>query len=378
MPPARAGATAHPRLQRATSSRTCAPRAASSRTRSRTRARSSKRPTSGSSSARGATSSSRSSSASRSARSLLASLIFLKWVFVALRPRRLRSLGMFEFSRALHRRPVAGSIWSRSWSIGVRPRAVGFFVEPLAALGRRVRGRRPRRSSGACRADGRARTAGRTVTCSATCSSPASSSSTCPFLDEPVPHPAAPGRRPMVGARVHHRRGRVRHRRVRGGLAFGQHPMAPRISPKKTWEGFAGAAVAALIAGVLLALFMLGLPWWTGLVFGAVDPRDGDRRRPRRVDDQARPRHQGHELVAARSRRSAGPPRLDPAVRRRLRSPCSTCSLLWRPDDDTSETPTITFPETPRRPRQGVREALRSTRSSLRAREAFEAERASR
>jgi hypothetical protein len=24
------------------------------------------------------------------------------------------------------------------------------------------------------------------------------------------------------------------------GLAFGSHPMAPRISPKKTWEGFAG------------------------------------------------------------------------------------------------------------------------------------------
>jgi len=54
------------------------------------------------------------------------------------------------------------------------------------------------------------------------------------------------------------------------GLAFGKHPMAPRISPKKTWEGFGGAALAALIAGVLLSLFMLGLPWWTGLVIGAV------------------------------------------------------------------------------------------------------------
>lgn len=54
------------------------------------------------------------------------------------------------------------------------------------------------------------------------------------------------------------------------GLSFGKHPMAPRISPKKTWEGFAGAALAALIAGVLLALFMLGLPWWTGLIIGAV------------------------------------------------------------------------------------------------------------
>ncbi len=41
------------------------------------------------------------------------------------------------------------------------------------------------------------------------------------------------------------------------GLAFGKHPMAPRISPKKTWEGFAGAVIASVAAGVLLALFML-------------------------------------------------------------------------------------------------------------------------
>lgn len=54
------------------------------------------------------------------------------------------------------------------------------------------------------------------------------------------------------------------------GLAFGRHPMAPRISPKKTWEGFAGAALAALVAGVLLGIFMLHIPWWAGLVFGAV------------------------------------------------------------------------------------------------------------
>ncbi|WP_368496781.1 phosphatidate cytidylyltransferase [Herbiconiux sp. A18JL235] len=54
------------------------------------------------------------------------------------------------------------------------------------------------------------------------------------------------------------------------GLNFGKHPMAPTISPKKTWEGLAGAVAAALIGGVLLALFVLGQPWWVGLVFGAV------------------------------------------------------------------------------------------------------------
>lgn len=53
------------------------------------------------------------------------------------------------------------------------------------------------------------------------------------------------------------------------GLTLGRHPMAPRISPKKTWEGFIGATVVALAAGVLLAIYMLGLPWWAGLIFGA-------------------------------------------------------------------------------------------------------------
>lgn len=57
------------------------------------------------------------------------------------------------------------------------------------------------------------------------------------------------------------------------GLTLGRgsdHRMAPRISPNKTWEGFAGAVVGALVAGVLLGVFMLAVPWWAGLVFGAV------------------------------------------------------------------------------------------------------------
>lgn len=54
------------------------------------------------------------------------------------------------------------------------------------------------------------------------------------------------------------------------GLSFGRHPMAPKISPKKTWEGFAGAVAASAIAGVLLAIFLLGLDWWMGIVIGVV------------------------------------------------------------------------------------------------------------
>lgn len=52
------------------------------------------------------------------------------------------------------------------------------------------------------------------------------------------------------------------------GLLAGRHPMAPKISPKKTWEGFAGSLLAAVIAGVLVALFMIGQPWTVGLLFG--------------------------------------------------------------------------------------------------------------
>lgn len=54
------------------------------------------------------------------------------------------------------------------------------------------------------------------------------------------------------------------------GLNFGKHPMAPKISPKKTWEGFAGAGVFAITAGILLSIFMLGQPWWFGVIFGTI------------------------------------------------------------------------------------------------------------
>lgn len=52
------------------------------------------------------------------------------------------------------------------------------------------------------------------------------------------------------------------------GVTIGKHPMAPKISPKKTWEGFGGAGVTAVITGVILAIFMLDTPWWVGVVFG--------------------------------------------------------------------------------------------------------------
>ncbi|WP_394942308.1 phosphatidate cytidylyltransferase [Psychromicrobium sp. YIM B11713] len=50
------------------------------------------------------------------------------------------------------------------------------------------------------------------------------------------------------------------------GALLGKHPMAPKISPKKSWEGFAGSVVGALIIGVLASIFLLGEPFWFGLI----------------------------------------------------------------------------------------------------------------
>ncbi|MDT4988592.1 MAG: phosphatidate cytidylyltransferase, partial [Micromonosporaceae bacterium] len=52
------------------------------------------------------------------------------------------------------------------------------------------------------------------------------------------------------------------------GVLFGRHPMAPSVSPKKTWEGFAGSLVASAVGGALLLYLMLGVAPWYGAVFG--------------------------------------------------------------------------------------------------------------
>ncbi|UOQ55776.1 phosphatidate cytidylyltransferase [Leucobacter allii] len=54
------------------------------------------------------------------------------------------------------------------------------------------------------------------------------------------------------------------------GVTLGRHKMTPRISPNKTWEGFAGAAVVATAAGIAVAVLALGQPWWVGVVIGLV------------------------------------------------------------------------------------------------------------
>ena len=53
------------------------------------------------------------------------------------------------------------------------------------------------------------------------------------------------------------------------GITLGRHLMAPVISPKKTWEGFAGSAAACLVAGALCLPLLLHGHVWQGLLTGA-------------------------------------------------------------------------------------------------------------
>lgn len=43
------------------------------------------------------------------------------------------------------------------------------------------------------------------------------------------------------------------------GRMFGKHKMAPKISPKKTWEGFAGGVILTLILGFFIEKYYPGL-----------------------------------------------------------------------------------------------------------------------
>lgn len=54
------------------------------------------------------------------------------------------------------------------------------------------------------------------------------------------------------------------------GRKLGKHPMLPKVSPKKSWEGFAISAVFGLASAVLQTVWLLQLPWWFGVIFGLV------------------------------------------------------------------------------------------------------------
>jgi len=54
------------------------------------------------------------------------------------------------------------------------------------------------------------------------------------------------------------------------GVLIGRHPLAPQISPKKTWEGLIGSIIATTIGSALVFQYALGHTWWIGAGIGLV------------------------------------------------------------------------------------------------------------
>ena len=52
------------------------------------------------------------------------------------------------------------------------------------------------------------------------------------------------------------------------GVLFGRHPLAPHISPKKTWEGLVGAIIGTTVGASLVVQYSLHKSWWIGALIG--------------------------------------------------------------------------------------------------------------
>ncbi|MHB8342376.1 MAG: phosphatidate cytidylyltransferase [Mycobacteriales bacterium] len=53
------------------------------------------------------------------------------------------------------------------------------------------------------------------------------------------------------------------------GVLAGRHPMAPSVSPKKSWEGLVGSAAACLVAGAVFFTLLFHVAAVRGLAYGA-------------------------------------------------------------------------------------------------------------
>lgn len=54
------------------------------------------------------------------------------------------------------------------------------------------------------------------------------------------------------------------------GVLIGKHPMAPKISPKKTWEGFIGGLIFAATGSALAFNYLLDQELWVGALAGVI------------------------------------------------------------------------------------------------------------
>ena len=52
------------------------------------------------------------------------------------------------------------------------------------------------------------------------------------------------------------------------GVLLGRHPMAPTVSPKKSWEGFVGSLLFSVGFGILTVAVFLSGGWLAGVVLG--------------------------------------------------------------------------------------------------------------
>ncbi len=52
------------------------------------------------------------------------------------------------------------------------------------------------------------------------------------------------------------------------GVLIGKHPLAPKISPKKSWEGLIGSLVFTTTGGILAFTYIMDMHWWIGAVVG--------------------------------------------------------------------------------------------------------------
>ena len=52
------------------------------------------------------------------------------------------------------------------------------------------------------------------------------------------------------------------------GVLIGKHPLAPKISPKKTIEGLLGSLLFTITGGALAFHYIMGAEWWLGALAG--------------------------------------------------------------------------------------------------------------
>ena len=54
------------------------------------------------------------------------------------------------------------------------------------------------------------------------------------------------------------------------GVLLGKHKLAPSISPKKSWEGLIGGAIAAIVGGSLIFHYLFEVNWIVGAAIGVM------------------------------------------------------------------------------------------------------------